>query len=84
MYVFRIGASFLGVLLAASCGEPAELARTVESRPHRLVVRMDDMTFDPTQATVAAGDTIVWINAGSLPMRAGRPSRKSRPKPPVR
>ncbi len=40
----------------------------VQSSEHKHVVRMtDEMRFVPERLTVAAGDTIVWINDGSIP-----------------
>ena len=83
MYINRIAVAvpMFGVLLAAACGEPPREPEPAESTPHRLVVRMlDDMTFEPAQATIQAGDTIVWINSGSLPhTTTGDPDRAMKP-----
>jgi plastocyanin len=69
------------VLAAAACGEPSREIEPAKSTPHRLVVRMlDDMTFEPAQATIQAGDTVVWINSGSLPhTTTGDPDRAMKP-----
>ncbi|MFQ5703175.1 MAG: plastocyanin/azurin family copper-binding protein [Gemmatimonadales bacterium] len=38
---------------------------------HTVTVRMtDDMKFIPEHPTVTAGDTVVWVNEGSLPHTA--------------
>ncbi len=56
----------LGALVTAC---PAERpAPPPGSSPGTVVVHMgDDMRFMPNPAIVAAGDTVIWVNAGSLP-----------------
>lgn len=72
---------FLGLgalLLATACGggpapesapqDPGPPAVTGTSTDGILRIEMrDDMTFAPANATVAAGDTILWVNAGAMP-----------------
>ncbi|MDT8342010.1 MAG: hypothetical protein RQ751_10905, partial [Longimicrobiales bacterium] len=61
-----------GELESAGAGElePAR-AGGPETGPGRVVIRMlDDMTFDPANPLIALGDTIVWVNAGTLPHTA--------------
>lgn len=63
------------LLLAAACGGAgtppgagAAPAPPPAAGPHTTVVTLiDAMRFAPEEATVAAGDTVVWINRGSLP-----------------
>lgn len=51
----------------AGGGEGHDSSRAVPG-PHRVVIRMTDgMDFEPEQPTVQVGDTVVWVNRGSLP-----------------
>lgn len=48
-------------------GSPAAEA-PVSPGPGRVIVRMtDDMTFEPEPAAARVGDTVIWVNDGSLP-----------------
>ncbi len=69
------------VLGVAACGEeappvetqspPVETQSRVEAGPHLVVIRMtDDMRFFPERASIAVGDTVVWINEGQMPHTA--------------
>lgn len=39
---------------------------------------LDDMTFDPAHPVIAAGDTVVWVNAGKLPHTATADPERTR------
>ena len=66
-----------------SAPEAVEFASTTTpgSSAHRVVIRMlDDMTFDPPVARIAAGDTVVWTNEGEMPHTAtGDPAKAGNP-----
>lgn len=78
----RAPGRFLGLgtlLLVAACGGtpdadpgaqdpelPAAVTATSVDGLLRIEMR-DDMTFAPVGATVAVGDTILWVNAGAMP-----------------
>ena len=47
-----------GLAIAAACGEPA-------ARQHRVV--MEAVGYAPATLTVAAGDTVTWVNADPVP-----------------
>ena len=55
-----------------ACGsEPARestlASESVVSSEHKLVIRMsDNMRFAPEAPTLSVGDTVVWINDGSM------------------
>lgn len=62
------GAIALLAVALTGCGEPPPESASVVSGPGRTVIRMrDDMSFDPERVTVSPGDTVVWVNEGSLP-----------------
>lgn len=77
----RVPGRFLGLgalLLATACGgepapgsaprDPGPPAVTATSTDGILRIEMrDDMTFAPANATIVAGDTILWVNVGGMP-----------------
>lgn len=58
-----LAALALPLLLAGSLTPP-----TPAAKPKTVVIKMtDDNKFIPAAATVAVGDTVVWVNAGQVP-----------------
>ncbi len=59
-----------GALLVAACGGGAdseELAEVVEAGERTVIIRMtDDLKFVPENPTISVGDTVIWINEGSM------------------
>jgi len=68
-------AAMFAVVVSACSGDTADstpasadAASAATPGPHRVVIRMlDDMTFDPPVARITVGDTIIWVNDGSVP-----------------
>lgn len=59
----------VSVLLAQffGCGEePTEPVNLPLSTEHKKVVAMKDNIFDPASLTITVGDTVVWVNQGSI------------------
>ncbi len=58
--------ALLAVQLAASSQPMQRLEEGAGNRS--VVIRMtDDMKFIPENPTIAVGDTVIWVNEGSLP-----------------
>ena len=62
-----VGASVCAVALA-SCAQSEEMPTRQPAKTHTVI--MEGMVFQPTVITVAAGDTIVWINKDMVPHSA--------------
>ncbi len=60
----------IGALLGAACGgetDSAEPTQAVEAGEHTVIIRMtDDLKFVPENPTISVGDTVIWINQGSM------------------
>ncbi|MEN8144264.1 MAG: plastocyanin/azurin family copper-binding protein [Gemmatimonadota bacterium] len=76
----RSGLTVWIALWLVGCGSPQPDAREAQDAqepeisaegPGRVVIRMtDDMRFVPPNPVISPGDTVVWINDGSLPHTA--------------
>jgi plastocyanin len=59
------------VVLLAACSAGEEAIEQDIPGEHTVVIRMtDEMKFVPEQPTLSVGDTVVWINEGSMPHTA--------------
>jgi plastocyanin len=62
-----VGALLCAVALV-SCGGSAETPHRPRAKTHTVI--MEGMVFQPNMITVAAGDTIVWVNKDMVPHSA--------------
>jgi plastocyanin len=59
------------VVLLAACSGGEEAIEQDTPGEHTVVIRMtDEMKFEPEHPTLSVGDTVVWINEGSMPHTA--------------
>ncbi len=60
----------LGTLVLAACSGEASGGQTqnaIEAGEHTVLIRLtDDMKFVPENPTISVGDTVIWINEGSM------------------
>ena len=61
--------SFLRCLLLALCGAGAGAA-ACRSGPRTHTVTIDSTSYQPADLTIAAGDTVIWVNQDLFPHTA--------------
>ena len=63
-----VGGVLVCVAALASCAQSGQAADRPQPKTHNVV--MEGMVFQPNVITIAAGDTVVWINKDLVPHTA--------------
>ena len=70
MFTNRWAFALCGAVLIAACGGDASSSpppAVPQPSEHTVIIRMtDEMKFIPRNPTITAGDTVIWLNEGSI------------------
>jgi len=64
------GVAVLGLVIAGLVPERGAVAATTARQPKTHRVTIEGTSFQPDRLTVAAGDTVVWVNTDPFPHTA--------------